>query len=706
MALGISFSAAAEEYSFGDLGLPDDYVDTMVMTPDMLEWDAASLPAYFNWADLGMVTPAKNQGSCGSCWAFAVTGVMESKLLICGYGNYDLSEQQQVSCNTSCHGCNGGWLTAIRFWEKVGPMKENLTGYSASNQPASDIDIYDEIPVRVKGYYTVNTYNVNDVKQSLINDGPGAFRFTVHSDFVTFWNGGAPGTVYRNTAYNVLGGHAVMIIGWDDAKSAWLCKNSWGEHTGPNGDGSFWIHWNDHANYMGFGMANCQIEAPTSIAMCLPLDEVTDGQTTDLKERNDGIVVGTTAVVDGAEGSALNFTGSNYIRVPNDSSLNFGRNDFSITAWVRNTQTYGTILDKRASGKGGYHIMVYSGRLLLQMSDAQGHWQNIWSNTYINDNEWHMIGASVDRNSTTGGKLYVDGTCIYTFNPTGIPGSMDNDSDLLLGKHAFGGSAYVGDLDEFVIYSKALSADEMGKIYYSAGADLLKAALSGIQCLAAWDFENGDAHDTSGNGAHGILQGGTTVSAGSADFNGGTDVIEIPTAGDIAARIKPLAAGYKTVIMEARVYMDAPGQYYNTFFNDSAYMLGAHSLSSSNPRITWRMNNVRSVLGEGGGRWGSGPDLWSNKDVNSPAFYWGWELSSPMFGQAGQWINMKVKYDHEKDTVTSYLNEVELSEVALITHGPVMNPAPTAPAYIGRDSSGNSTYNFKGKIDYLRIYAK
>ncbi|NIV28742.1 MAG: hypothetical protein GWN58_04250, partial [Anaerolineae bacterium] len=58
-----------------------------------------------------------------------------------------------------------------------------------------------------------------------------------YSDFYTYWDHGKPGDVYINKGGSLLGGHAVLLIGWDDNKEAYLCKNSWGTYGGPNNDG-------------------------------------------------------------------------------------------------------------------------------------------------------------------------------------------------------------------------------------------------------------------------------------------------------------------------------------------------------------------------------------------------------------------------------------------------------------------------------------
>jgi hypothetical protein len=55
----------------------------------------------------------------------------------------------------------------------------------------------------------------------------------------------------------------VLLIGWDDAKGAYLCKNSWGTDGGPNSDGTFWIAYEGHATDLGFGMSNFSLTSLT-----------------------------------------------------------------------------------------------------------------------------------------------------------------------------------------------------------------------------------------------------------------------------------------------------------------------------------------------------------------------------------------------------------------------------------------------------------
>jgi len=71
--------------------------------------DTVNLPASVDWRQKGAVNPVKNQGQCGSCWAFSATCAVEGAHAIKTGNLISLSEQQIVDCDTTSYGCNGGW---------------------------------------------------------------------------------------------------------------------------------------------------------------------------------------------------------------------------------------------------------------------------------------------------------------------------------------------------------------------------------------------------------------------------------------------------------------------------------------------------------------------------------------------------------------------------------------------------------------------
>lgn len=246
--------------TFGALPMSRErYQSYLKVTPSAeLRSLEAALPAAYNAAALGFVTPAKDQGSCGACYAFAAVGAMESKLLMRGIRPDglppDLSEQQQVSCNRETYGCGGGFLdSAVLFWalppnRNAGPLPEAVFPYAEADVPCRNPSEW-QMNYRTVDFYTV-PLSADEFKASLYNDGPGIVGFLITSDFLTFWMSAPPNSVFTYQSGSIVAGHAAVLIGWDDAKQAFLLKNSQGQHAGPNGDGTFWM---SYAN-LGIGL--------------------------------------------------------------------------------------------------------------------------------------------------------------------------------------------------------------------------------------------------------------------------------------------------------------------------------------------------------------------------------------------------------------------------------------------------------------------
>jgi hypothetical protein len=264
----------AKGYGLGDIPLdPETYKKHLKVWPKDMAVEA--LTEAYDARSEGIVTSAKNQGACGSCWAFANVGAMESHLLKAGYplSLTDLSEQQLVSCDLISYGCCGGYGSAATYWETNGPIFESCFGYSESDTSCSEgertVECLESASCEQIGYRVVEgswhtvEQTVLGFKTSLTSDGPGYWRYDFYSDFYTYWNDGNPGDVYVQQSGAKLGGHAVLLIGWDDSKGAYLCKNSWGENTGPNGDGTFWIAYSEHIENLNFGMYNFSITSLT-----------------------------------------------------------------------------------------------------------------------------------------------------------------------------------------------------------------------------------------------------------------------------------------------------------------------------------------------------------------------------------------------------------------------------------------------------------
>ena len=87
-----------------------------------------------NWVTKGAVTPVKNQGACGSCWAFSTTGGVEGAMFLSTGKLQSFSEQQLVDCSKSNAGCNGGWMdTAFQYIQTAPLMLEADYPYTAKD---------------------------------------------------------------------------------------------------------------------------------------------------------------------------------------------------------------------------------------------------------------------------------------------------------------------------------------------------------------------------------------------------------------------------------------------------------------------------------------------------------------------------------------------------------------------------------------------
>jgi C1A family cysteine protease len=198
-----------------------------------------TLPRAFDWRDVNgenYVTPVKDQAYCGSCWAFAATGVLESCALIASGTPgipLDLSEQVLVSC-MGITGCSGGYLNdPVTFFETEGIPKESCYPYLATDYSCSACAAWQENTFKVEGWDWVSYDTAADlsaIKSALYYQGPLMAAFLVFEDFYYYSSG-----VYSHVWGDYLGGHAVVITGWDDRTQALIVKNSWATDWGEAG---------------------------------------------------------------------------------------------------------------------------------------------------------------------------------------------------------------------------------------------------------------------------------------------------------------------------------------------------------------------------------------------------------------------------------------------------------------------------------------
>lgn len=211
----------------------------------------SAFPESFDWRNqngVDYVSPVKNQGRCGSCVAFAAASTFETQLNIetgSVFHGWEFSTQHLFSCGGGS--CSSGWFpgSAAQFLAKKGvpefacyPYLSGALGKDfACRQSCSDFKRRSQkagLRVRSK---SMRGASVDEVKAAVLG-GPLMTTMRVYDDFYLYSGG-----VYRHKDGPLLGGHAVMIVGWSNAEKAWIARNSWGTDWGDKGD--FKIAWDD-----------------------------------------------------------------------------------------------------------------------------------------------------------------------------------------------------------------------------------------------------------------------------------------------------------------------------------------------------------------------------------------------------------------------------------------------------------------------------
>lgn len=215
----------------GHANLTGDHMPVTWMAPVNVQ-----LPESMDWRVWGAVTPVKNQGQCGSCWAFSSTGSLETQHFRKTGTLVSLSEQNLVDCSRSFgnQGCGGGWMdNAFRYIKAYGGINSErdypYVGYEGScrfnpNAVATTLATYVHLP---RG-------SEDQLKTALGTIGTVSVAVDASHQTFQFYSHG----VYDEPRCNPNAlSHAVLAVGYgtENGKDYWLVKNSWATWWGDQG---------------------------------------------------------------------------------------------------------------------------------------------------------------------------------------------------------------------------------------------------------------------------------------------------------------------------------------------------------------------------------------------------------------------------------------------------------------------------------------
>ncbi len=231
--------------------------------------EEADLPKMFDLRDYNLVTPVKDQGQYGLCWAYAAISAMESNALTMGFGEYDLSEYHigylaynDPNGGFSSRGASDGWLDVGGYNEySIAPFMRGHAPASEDKYPSDDVqrrlpvDAINDNVLNGDSSYFVQASRKDEIKRFIIEYGAVTAYVDADSWYMDEsgnWTDIRMSAYFNfdtNAVYSSMTSidHVVTVIGWDDnylednfktkpdGPGAWICKNSWGNGFGDGG---------------------------------------------------------------------------------------------------------------------------------------------------------------------------------------------------------------------------------------------------------------------------------------------------------------------------------------------------------------------------------------------------------------------------------------------------------------------------------------
>jgi len=201
--------------------------------------DIDALPKTWDWRTKGGVTPVKDQGQCGSCWAFSATEGVESAWGLAGNTMVNLSVQQVVSCDPNDDGCDGGDLpTAFQYIQSTGLELDSYYPYTSEDGWTGSCSFdASHVVAKISGFqYATQSQNETAMQVAMVQHTPLSICVDASS-----WQDYSSGVMNAADCGTDLD-HCVQAVGYGgmtNGTNYWIVRNSWAASWGI--DGYIWI---------------------------------------------------------------------------------------------------------------------------------------------------------------------------------------------------------------------------------------------------------------------------------------------------------------------------------------------------------------------------------------------------------------------------------------------------------------------------------
>lgn len=209
-----------------------NYVPVIFMSSENIE-----VPNKIDWRQQGAVTPVKDQGQCGSCWAFSATGALEGQHFRKTNRLVSLSEQNLVDCSKDYgnDGCNGGLMDNAFKYINVNKGIDTETSYPYEAKDDTCRYNLNDVGAEDKGFVDIPSGNEKKLKEAVATVGPVSVAIDAANPSFQLY---ASGVYFEPQCSSENLDHGVLAVGYGtDKKSGdyWLVKNSWGDSWGDDG---------------------------------------------------------------------------------------------------------------------------------------------------------------------------------------------------------------------------------------------------------------------------------------------------------------------------------------------------------------------------------------------------------------------------------------------------------------------------------------